>query len=83
MTIPAVTDILASVAPQRNVEPLTPASDARQLFEQLLNDETATTSPSELLTAQSALGQVTLGAELTAKVAGAFSQGVNKLVNMQ
>jgi type III secretion system YscI/HrpB-like protein len=45
--------------------------------------EHALTQPLDMLATQSALLRSTLAVDLTAKAAGAVSQGINKLVNMQ
>ncbi|BEV73185.1 MULTISPECIES: type III secretion system inner rod subunit SctI [unclassified Paludibacterium] len=62
--------------------PPPPSAQAVDRFAALLSAE-APGSPEGMLQAQGALTQLTLGSDLTAKVAGALTQAINKLVNLQ
>ncbi|MBC8642802.1 type III secretion system inner rod subunit SctI [Caballeronia sp. EK] len=60
-----------------------PSDAAKERFAALLDNPEAVSSPDALLAAQMELTKVTVGADLTAKVAGLLTQTVNKLVSMQ
>ncbi|MGQ5524536.1 type III secretion system inner rod subunit SctI [Chitinimonas sp. PSY-7] len=51
-------------------------------FAALMQPGVAATDPVELLKAQSQLGNIAVGTDLTAKAVGALTQAINKLVNM-
>lgn len=83
MNIPAITDALTAVTPLSQSSAATPPISAQEQFAALLESPAAAGSPNTLLAAQATLNQMTVGTELTAKLAGSLTQSINKLVNMQ
>lgn len=82
MSIAAITQALGAIAPLGPSGPVTPDVPAQQRFAQLLNNPQAADDPGVLFAAQGALSELTVGTELTAKLAGSLTQSINKLVNM-
>ncbi len=83
MTITAISHALSAIAPLGGPEAATPDLPAQQRFAELLNAPQSADAPDALFSAQGALNELTVGAELTAKVAGSLTQSINKLVNIQ
>ncbi|MFM5540444.1 type III secretion system inner rod subunit SctI [Aeromonas veronii] len=83
MTIDAIHTIGQALAPATPLS--TPAKvdiSTQQYFAALLNNSMNSTSPDALMGAQSALTELAVGMDFTAKVAGSLGQTINKLVNM-
>ena len=83
MTVAAINNALSAIAPLGQTEAVTPDIPAQQRFAELLNAPQTANAPDALFSAQGALNELTVGAELTAKVAGSLTQSINKLVNIQ
>lgn len=83
MSIEAISHALAALAPLGQSEAPAPDASSQQRFAALLDSQKAADSPDALFAAQSVLSELTVGCELTAKVAGSLTQSINKLVSMQ
>ncbi|MBZ6071271.1 type III secretion system inner rod subunit SctI [Aeromonas schubertii] len=80
--IHAIAQALAPVTPLAQPNPAEVDLPTQQRFAALLNSPQTSDSPSGLMGAQSALTELAVGVDLTAKVAGSLGQTINKLVNL-
>ncbi|TDR76587.1 type III secretion system inner rod subunit SctI [Paludibacterium purpuratum] len=69
--------------PQGDAMPPPPDPASSERFAALLATPEVPGSPAELLQAQAQLMSLSMGSDLTAKVAGLCTQAINKLVHMQ
>ncbi|EAA3660115.1 type III secretion system inner rod subunit SctI [Salmonella enterica] len=80
--IHAIGQALAPVTPLGLDNPPEVDLPTQQRFAALLNNPEISDSPHGLMAAQSALTELAVGVDLTAKVAGSLGQTINKLVNL-
>lgn len=81
MSLEAIVEVLAALAPADPVAPPLPDLPTQQRFAEMLKTPERISSPSGMLTLQGEVSEMLVATDLAAKVAGAVTQGVNKLVN--
>lgn len=81
-SINSINDLLYSFTSVDKLEGNNLDQYSKQYFSELLNPIDSTKSIEATKNAQKALSEWSLGADITAKTAGSFSQAINKLVNM-
>lgn len=81
MNIDAITQVLGTLSPASPTAPATPDLASQLQFEQLLKTPQLSNDVSAVLSLQGQVNSVVLGTDLAAKVAGALTSGVNKLLS--
>ncbi|VWD64755.1 hypothetical protein BLA50215_07908 [Burkholderia lata] len=83
MTILSIEDNLAAISLPKQQAVAVPSTAAQEKFAALLDGQSFAGTAAAFLVVQKEHAQKAVGVDLAAKVAGSFTQAINKLVSMQ